>query len=132
MNLQFEIVRRVAVNSQLTIEERLNWLGETLHKLAEMPTFNDDEFAYIVFEELDVDVRSCLHTLNLNQLVRANELTITTKHNLTAIRTRFLDWIDEQQSENSLSIQTMRNSDFLKTISLECNALLATHGQWRA
>lgn len=55
---------------ELTVEQKCDWVRETLEHLSSLPALSDDDFGYTVFELLDVDVTSSLHADTLVPLVQ--------------------------------------------------------------
>jgi hypothetical protein len=81
----------------LELDERYDWVRATLEHLASVPSLTDDDLGYVVFEGLDVDVRSCLHESNLDPLVTVHRLPVAAKQELLEIRSSCLSLIDRRQ-----------------------------------
>jgi hypothetical protein len=76
-----------------SIDETYSWLRDALEHLVSIPRLSDDDFDYIVFEVLDVDVCSCLHESTLDRLVMADRISALMKAELLEIRSSFLSLV---------------------------------------
>ena len=79
---------------ELSIHESYDWLRSTLEHLASIPRLNDADFDYIVFEVLDVDVRSALSEVALDRLIFGHALSDSAKREILSLRSAVLVLID--------------------------------------
>jgi hypothetical protein len=82
------------MSRELSIDESYDWLRSTLEHLAGISSLSDDDFAYIVFEVLDVDVRSALSEVALDRLVFAEAISDSAKGAILKLRSMFLSLVD--------------------------------------
>ncbi len=110
---------------ELTIEEKLDWLRETVQHLATLPSLSDDDFTYIVFETLDADVTTCLHEDSLGTLVQAGHLSDSTKDELFGIRASFMALVESAHTSHPVSLPELRRDERWLAISRSCSRILA-------
>ena len=100
---------------ELTLEERYEWLLETMRHLAALPTLSEDDFDYTVFEMLVPDVVSCLHEDSLRPLVENGRLPGSIQEELAGVRSSFL----------ALAESSQRRGNQWLAISQRCGDVLA-------
>lgn len=75
---------------ELSTQESYEWLRSTLQQVASIPRLSEDDFAYTVFEVLDVDVRSALSEVALARL----DLDQSVRKEIASLRLEFLALVD--------------------------------------
>ncbi len=100
---------------ELTIEERYEWLRETVRHLASLPTLSEEDFGYTAFEMLVPDMVSCLHEDSLRPLVEEGRLPGSIKEELAGVRSSFLALVESAH----------RRDDRWLAISQRCARILA-------
>ena len=96
---------------ELSIHESYDWLRSTLEHLASMPRLSDDDFAYIVFEVLDVHARSALSEIALDRLISGDAISDSARSEILTLRSAFIALVDAAHAAQSLSVAQIRNDD---------------------
>jgi len=87
-------VKMRRMTRELSKRESYEWLRSTLQRVASIPRLSEDDYAYTVFEVLDVDVRSALSEVVLNRL----DLGHSARTEIASLRSEFLVLIDAAPS----------------------------------
>jgi hypothetical protein len=86
-------------------------LRSTLEHLASIPRLSDDDFAYMVFEELDIDARSALSEVALERLVASEAISESARGEVRYLRTAFVALLDAAYAVQSSPIAAIRRDD---------------------
>ena len=111
------------MTAELTLEQKYDWLRQTLEHLSSLPALSDDDFGYVVFELLDVDVTSCLHEVSLDPLVQAGRLSGPTKDALVGVRSDFLALVESARAARP--IPEIRRDERWLAISRRCSQIVS-------
>ena len=114
------------MNQELLLEERFGWLLSTLAKLGSISRLDDDDFAYVVFEELDPDVTSIFHENSVGEFVRRGWVSVAIGAQIVGVRELFLNLLSRHQSTDS--IPAIREDSGWATLSHLCSRLVPVIG----
>ena len=96
---------------ELSIHESYDWLRSTLEHLASIPRLSEDDFAYTVFEVLDVDARSALSESALDRLVSSDAISDSARSEVRGLRSAFRALVDAAQAAQSPPVAEIRRDD---------------------
>ena len=93
---------------ELSIHESYDWLRSTLEQLASIPCLSDDDFAYIVFEVLDIDARSALSEVALGRLASSDAISDSARSEIRDLRSAFIALVDAAYVDQSSPFAQIR------------------------
>ena len=111
----------------LSFDESYDWLRSTLEDLASIPGLSDDDFAYTVFEVLDIDVRSALSEVALDRLVSGDAISDSAKSEILGLRSAFLALVDSALAAESSPIAQIRRNDRWLDLARNSERILAEY-----
>lgn len=115
----------------ISLEERGEWLWETIQRLASLLKLRDEEFEYAVFEELDIDVRSALHRTNVEDLIKGALLSAPVSDRVESIRATAIALIDDAYASGTTSASALRKKRDWILLCTRCQELLVLRDETR-
>jgi hypothetical protein len=118
---KFKNAQWTSLNHTMQTDDRHNRARATLEQLASMPRLSDEDFDYVVFEVLSIDVHSYLHESALAPLRSVSE---SMKAELLDIRSSFLTLIDSSLTD-ALPLAEIRRNDKWLDVARRCEKILS-------
>lgn len=108
----------------LTEEQKFEWLSAALLELSSLPKLDNKDFAFEIFEELDINVHSALSQENVDFLASAHCINMVIASEILSIREMFLSKITALHSLSSYSPEEIRKDEFWDDVSMRSTAIL--------
>jgi hypothetical protein len=112
---------------ELSIRASHDWLRSTLEHLASIPRLSDDDFAYIVFEVLDIDARSALSEVALDRLVSSHAISDLGRSEIRELRSAFVALVDGAYLSQSSPFAQIRRDDRWLDVARSSERILSEH-----
>ena len=97
----------------LSTKEKFSWLKETIRKLSSVLELeSENEIGWLVYEELDIDIRSSISNENLKELESKKLITKEVASNLDRLRDQAIVLINKRVEPKEI-----RNHKIWKDIS---------------
>jgi hypothetical protein len=106
------------------VEQFREHFVDTLTAIASLPDVDDDTFADMLLEALDIDARSFLSNETLDQLVGAGLLSSEDAGEVSSLRQRLLEKIQSVHESKNYLPAAIRTDPFWPLAASKCKALL--------
>jgi hypothetical protein len=112
--------------TELTAEQKYDWLLSTLRQVSMLQDLSDDDLVNLIFEDLEIDVRSALSKENVDFFVCKTLISEPAAKEILSVRDLFLAKVASLHKNSKYLPEDIKKDSFLDDISKRSQRAIAS------